>query len=979
MLKKMCFWSERMVLAMVLVFLCAGDGFAQCDRQALQEGLDAMAGDAAVTVTTVSVPSWTTGSYAYEPIDYFEFKPVSSTPTEALIIYPGALVDVRAYAPMARDIASAGYLVVLLTMPDCMAYYGISRADAVITAHPEIEKWSVGGHSFAGVVAAWYIGGSYTNSDKIDGLVLWASYPADDAMLSIAGLKVVSIYGTLDGLTDASDIEASRANLPADTRWVELEGANHTQFGWYGDNATDYDFLTPGISGPPDDNPATISRQEQQDLIVAYTVSFLDSVTPDIPATQDSVTADDGSTWQQVSLPGFDNGITNISVVSMAEYQGRIYAMTRNQEEGTEVWRTSGTGWEQVLFPGGETNGVYGNTWLNNVWGRMIVFNGKLYFGISSGLQGNYLGSTGCEVWRYDGVLWEPVISDKNDVDDAGTISAISDCADADSSTTAQITDSSKSWAADQWVGGTLQITSGSGIYRKFNIVGNTADTLTIQQDDTAGTGADPASETEYTICSEKTYNNPYPKYSYTLGAVLVDDSYEIGMGEDESGFGDFWNKTITDMLIFENKLYVSTGLNYSHGAQIWYTEDGDNWTVTEAATGNGPLTNSFGNYHADATYPNGLKAVSSSLTNMTVINDTLYAGGTGTSGEKGGCSRMAELTETGWRLIVDVDVDADDNGTNENGFGDGMECDMNNGNFMPWDLTTFDGKLMVGINSLGGLRILYSETPSADDTDPFGDPTWKFSVGGDSSLPPGFNDVASNPAWGYDNIAVNLFSFDGELYAGAVTLYIPEYGATITNGAPLWKSADGISWTPISENGLGDTDVIIFEAFTEFDSQLYVAASKGASSTPQGLGGAKVYRLVLPGACDSSGGDDDLDGICGDDDNCPLVANSGQEDVDTNGIGDACDAYTIYGTISGDIQAGVTVEIYRTSCGGDVLIDTAVTDQYGYYAFGDLESGSLYMFPFASGYSFDPINGWPVIPQSVIQPFDFVSTEITP
>ncbi len=56
---------------------------------------------------------------------------------------------------------------------------------------------------------------------------------------------------------------------------------------------------------------------------------------------------------------------------------------------------------------------------------------------------------------------------------------------------------------------------------------------------------------------------------------------YEIGMGDDENGFGDFWNKTITAMRLFNNKLYVSTGLNYEYGGQIWYTENGDDWTVT--------------------------------------------------------------------------------------------------------------------------------------------------------------------------------------------------------------------------------------------------------------------------------------------------------------------------------------------------------------------------------------------------------------
>jgi len=119
---------------------------------------------------------------------------------------------------------------------------------------------------------------------------------------------------------------------------------------------------------------------------------------------------------------------------------------------------------------------------------------------------------------------------------------------------------------------------------------------------------------------------------------------------------------------------------------------------------------------------------------------------------------------------------------------------------------------------------------------------------------------------------------------------------------------------------------------------------------------------------------DADGDGIVDLEDNCPNVVNPNQEDVDGDSTGDVCDADTVYGTISGDIQAGVTVNIYRTSCGGDVLIDTTTTDQNGYYSFGSLESGQLLVVPTASGYSFVPVRSWPVIPQAVIQSYDFTA-----
>jgi hypothetical protein len=349
-------------------------------------------------------------------------------------------------------------------------------------------------------------------------------------------------------------------------------------------------------------------------LMLILTAIFLSgsAIALEIPDALEAVAGEDGSVWERVNQPGFGSD-DNMSVIAMAEYGERLYAMTRNEEAGTEVWRTNGTGWEQVLFPGGKTNGIYGNDWINNVWGKMIVLQDKLYFGFSSGLQGNFLGSTGCEIWRYDGTTWEAVISDKKDTEPfgTGTITAITGCANNDGNTTAQITDSSKSWTPDDcWVGGTLQITSGDGKYRHFKIISNTGDTLTIQQNEQAGTGKDQASETEFTICGSKTYNNPFPSYSYTLGKVKVNDTYEIGMGNDENGFGNFWNKTITDMTIFDSKLYVSTGLNYEYGGQVWYTVNGDTWSVTQPSY-------SFGNYHPDPTYPNSQKPVSTSITNL--------------------------------------------------------------------------------------------------------------------------------------------------------------------------------------------------------------------------------------------------------------------------------------------------------------------------------------------------------------------------
>jgi len=95
----------------------------------------------------------------------------------------------------------------------------------------------------------------------VKGLLLWASYPAASDDLSDLDLAVISIYGTLDGLASEEEVVDSRDLLPADTRWVAVEGGNHAQFAWYGPQSGD--------------NPATISRDDQQELVVAATLDLL--------------------------------------------------------------------------------------------------------------------------------------------------------------------------------------------------------------------------------------------------------------------------------------------------------------------------------------------------------------------------------------------------------------------------------------------------------------------------------------------------------------------------------------------------------------------------------------------------------------------------------------------------------------------------------------------------------------------------------
>jgi hypothetical protein len=81
-----------------------------------------------------------------------------------------------------------------------------------------------------------------------------------------------------------------------------------------------------------------------------------------------------------------------------------------------------------------------------------------------------------------------------------------------------------------------------------------------------------------------------------------------------------------------------------------------------------------------------------------------------------------------------------------------------------------------------------------------------------------------------------------------------------------------------------------------------------------------------------------------------------------------------IHGRITGDVQAGISVELYKTICGSDVLVDTFTTNSEGYYAFGCLDNGDYRVAPKNANYTFSPEFDSVQIPQTIIQSYDFTA-----
>ncbi|MFO8109392.1 MAG: alpha/beta hydrolase [Thermoplasmata archaeon] len=206
---------------------------------AMPEALEALESDDVVIVT--------------DNEDEIIFEPADGEYDIGAIIYPGGSVDHRAYAPGARAIAAQGYFVAILYFR-FQPIFNPEKAGDVMDAYPEMEYWSIGGHSLGGVAA-----GTFYGEGRADGLFFWASYPSDD--LSDEEGEFLSVYGDRDGLTTLEDIEDSKGNLSEDTVFAEIVGGNHAQFGYY---------------GPQDgDNEANITREVQHEIMVNETLTHL--------------------------------------------------------------------------------------------------------------------------------------------------------------------------------------------------------------------------------------------------------------------------------------------------------------------------------------------------------------------------------------------------------------------------------------------------------------------------------------------------------------------------------------------------------------------------------------------------------------------------------------------------------------------------------------------------------------------------------
>jgi predicted alpha/beta-hydrolase family hydrolase len=246
-------WIRRACIAVLLLLFAVGAAYVRFAFRPVGFGPAVLRSDARIRVQIRDDAIW--------------FEPVDAPRAAGFIFYPGCPVPAESYAPFGRAIAEHGHPAVLMRIPYRCAtaeehQQRLFAATAALIASG--REWVIGGHSRGGGLASRFVA---EHPRGVAGLVLiGTSHPRDVNLASIA-IPVTKIYGTLDGISTVARARASASLLPPHTRWVQIEGGNHVQFGWYSFQLWD--------------RPAAISREAQQTQTVDAVLHLFNHLPPE--------------------------------------------------------------------------------------------------------------------------------------------------------------------------------------------------------------------------------------------------------------------------------------------------------------------------------------------------------------------------------------------------------------------------------------------------------------------------------------------------------------------------------------------------------------------------------------------------------------------------------------------------------------------------------------------------------------------------
>lgn len=190
-----------------------------------------------------------------------DIQPADARADVLLIFYPGGRIRPQAYEWLGHALASQGVRTLITEFPLDLAVLSPDRAQELITRYAQGRKVVLAGHSLGGVMAARY---ANDHREAVQGLVLMASYPAQDDNLTDASFPALSMLAERDAVASADDVRGGLVRLPQDTELVVIPGAVHSFFGRYGPQQGD---------GIP-----TVNRDQAEADMVASLTGFLDRV-----------------------------------------------------------------------------------------------------------------------------------------------------------------------------------------------------------------------------------------------------------------------------------------------------------------------------------------------------------------------------------------------------------------------------------------------------------------------------------------------------------------------------------------------------------------------------------------------------------------------------------------------------------------------------------------------------------------------------
>jgi hypothetical protein len=289
-----------------------------------------------------------------------------------------------------------------------------------------------------------------------------------------------------------------------------------------------------------------------------------------------------------------------------------------------------------------------------------------------------------------------------------------------------------------------------------------------------------------------------------------------------DPGFSDVYtntNNSITDMIVFQSKLYAGTGWRAIPG-QIWRSGDGTTWEQVVA--------DGFGS-------PSNL-----AIAAFGIFSDTLYVsthddGGLeiwrSVTGDSGGWTRVvaagngqaSNIVVTGFMEFKGMFYAAV-----ENGGTDGAEI-WRTSDGLAWDRVVTGGFNSTHNSQTGGFAIFNETLYVGTRNEVTGGQLWKSSDGSTWTqvIENGFGDVNNVK---FESVRV----YNDALYVGA--------GNNVT-GVEIWRSYDGLAWSQINADGFGDGNaqwVLWNSSSAIFNQNLYYGVG---NFTPEG--GGQIWMLL--------------------------------------------------------------------------------------------------------------------------------------